>query len=62
MALLTKVILAACVLLLCAGQALADKRVALIVANAHYQTDALQNPLVDADIVAPALRLSLIHI
>jgi hypothetical protein len=36
--------------------ALADKRVALIVANADYKGAALQNPTFDADLVATSLQ------
>ena len=39
-----------------ASAALADKRVALIVANGDYKGAALQNPTVDADLVAASLR------
>src|SRR5277367_2292855 len=39
-----------------ASTALADKRVALIVANADYRGAALQNPTFDADLVAAGLR------
>src|SRR5277367_5834471 len=39
-----------------ASTALADKRVALIVANADYKGAALQNPTFDADLVATSLR------
>ena len=39
-----------------ASTALADKRVALIVANADYKGAALQNPTFDADLVATSLQ------
>lgn len=39
-----------------ASIALADKRVALIVANGDYRGAALANPIVDADLVAASLR------
>jgi hypothetical protein len=39
-----------------ASTALADKRVALIVANADYRGAALQNPTFDADLVATSLQ------
>ncbi|HEY3719245.1 MAG TPA: caspase family protein [Roseiarcus sp.] len=39
-----------------ASTALADKRVALIVANGGYKGAALANPIVDADLVASSLQ------
>ena len=39
-----------------ASTALADKRVALIVANGGYKGAALANPIVDADLVAASLQ------
>ena len=39
-----------------ASTALADKRVALIVANGGYRGAALANPIVDADLVAASLQ------
>jgi uncharacterized caspase-like protein len=39
-----------------ASTALAEKRVALIVANADYKGAALQNPTFDADLVATSLQ------
>jgi hypothetical protein len=48
-------LLAAAVAVACASTALAEKRVALIVANGAHKGAPLENPTVDADFVAASL-------